>query len=110
MIEDMEARVKRGAALLDKHYPGWAEIINGSILDGLFDISEPKHCVLGTLELVRTENTIQGIPSEFRTPDVHFNGVKIVSWSEGHHYGFEDLDGAYWELGDLWREEVNART
>jgi len=42
---DLHARVKRGAALLDQHYPGWAEKINQKTLDMISSC----RCILGQL-------------------------------------------------------------
>lgn len=107
----MQKRVEKGAALLDEHYPGWAEKINGHILDGIFNMVEPEKCILGSLELVR---------GRYDDPDVHFNGTVITSWEVAIDYGFntsieddERYGGsaihAYNHLRDLWVNAVNER-
>jgi hypothetical protein len=95
--KEMRENVRRGAKLLDKHYPGWAEQVNGAAIDGIFEMQDPRVCVLGTLELVQRVGF---------APRVQFNGVQITTWldADAFNYGFNLSD----EIDDVLRDECKS--
>jgi hypothetical protein len=104
----MEERVERGAKLLDEHVEGWADEVQGAILDGLFDMSNWDSCVVGQLEL---QLRSQGVG-----PEIYFNGTKVGRWVDASDHGFtlgDDMRGGRdeWDaLEWLWVERVRERT
>lgn len=66
-----EERVKRGAALLDKKYPGWADRIE---LDRL-DLGSCTTCVLGQLY---QDQTIDQYVDDDDEPDNYGAGVRVL--------------------------------
>ena len=96
MTDTIEARVVRGAALLDETLPGWVERID---LDNLA-LDDECDCVLG--------QTWDGysLSSPF---DAHMNELGLLG-SEGIEHGFDVRDPREYEaLTAEWKRLVEAR-
>ena len=93
----MRERVKRGAAFLDRHLPGWAARVD----PGSIEQQDYYRCVLGQLH-----GTFgQGL-------DWMDACEKNSDANEAEDYGFSlwNVDKVAWaELTALWREQVGAR-
>lgn len=90
-MDDMDACVARGAALLDEKYEGWHERIDQSRLR----MESVHDCVLGQLY---GGGYAEGLRDLFPNSD----------WPSGSEHGF-DTAGEYAELADLWREQIEQR-
>lgn len=84
---DLAARVRRGAALLDRKIPGWAKKIDAHRIE----IHCCYNCILGQL---------------YGHYDDGFHALGL--WS-GCENGFNGLLGERRALADLWRREIAAR-
>lgn len=91
----LEARVERGAALLDREMPGWWERIDVVRLD----VREPCRCIggqLGSGEYGRYSRLMKQL----------FGDSACAAVAE---HGFAAADYDYEEITGLWREAVAAR-
>lgn len=85
--EDMQLCVKRGAAWMDEHYPGWIERINLSELD----MNNCHRCIIG-----------QTIGDYFQAK---FDDDYREEWANEH--GFETKKyGDYSKLETAWTEYI----
>lgn len=111
--KELRENVRRGARLLDKYVPGWADKLNNEMKAGRFDITEPERCVVGSLELAQWK-----YPNTFEEFVIAFNGIRLCNWRETQQYGFayegfnpdSKVDEPYVLLDDLWTEQVEMRT
>ena len=102
--DTIEARVSRGAALLDEKLPGWVERIDLAKLD----LASPCRCILG--------QTWDGIPDPESTPfAAHANELDLYDEDE-NDYGF-NAGGVDWfedqpeydALTAEWKRVILAR-
>jgi hypothetical protein len=102
-------RVKRGAALLDRKVPGWANKLGAKIFNGQFDMGDWGHCVVGSLELVHFEFD----NSRTRVPTIVLNGESLVGNDKAAENGFYPTATrsarSLQILEELWRKEVDKR-
>lgn len=102
------ARVRAGAALLDKEEPGWADKINLST----FDITDTMHCVLGQ---VYNDRTTRYEPSGFAVGyDLHELGEydRRFEMDRTTLLGFDANQNAEEDFPLLerwWRVEIKKR-
>lgn len=90
---EAQARVAKGAALLDTQRPGWAQKINPET----FQISSCTNCVLGQLYGGFGEGCTRTFPG-------------ASSW-EAQSHGFVDFfANSYGELQEAWLEAIAERT
>ena len=126
-IQELRENVNRGAELFDKHIPNWVDTVQGAMIRGEFEMSEPNNCALGTLELVEIHDGDDPRLNDPRLidPKVMLNGVVITSWNsaEAYEYGFNYDDtiendwveetgndvGLFTILNQLWAEAVAER-
>jgi hypothetical protein len=110
----MRANVRRGAALLDKYVPGWAEKIGDKMKAGQFVMSDPDRCVVGVLELGKGS----GWTKYSNKPFIQLNGVTLCNWQETEQYGFYipidkyfnlGSDDPYEDLQKVWAAQVDKR-
>jgi hypothetical protein len=109
--------VERGAALLDKKLPGWADKIQRAMFDGRFEMAHWDSCIAGTLELVKygtDKNVGEAIKKGTLAVGIALNGILIVDEKEAASYGFypankSESGGWNHRLGELWKDQVNQR-
>jgi hypothetical protein len=108
---DLATRVKRGALLLDKKFPGWRKVMRKHDAD--FDLTDGSHCVLGTLEhhMGRAKELVKkNLNKDNAFSDDGYNRLTAALRIPGSEFGFNtgprDSDGdEYSDLSDLWRAE-----
>jgi hypothetical protein len=107
-MDDLQARVKRGAALLDEKRPGWAKEI---ALDRLA-MRSCTQCILGQLwgsYFGGYEQLGRKLPSTFLFSSAE-HGFTIPNQGQieaGDAGGQAAVDALF---ADLWRAEIRART
>jgi hypothetical protein len=98
-----EARVSRGAKLLDKKVPGW----DGRTYTVRLDLNSATDCVLGQLFSVR------GVPYDFRTG--YLRGLEELFGSSfarrrASWYGFNPAGlEQTWSYEEKWKDEIVKR-
>jgi hypothetical protein len=111
-------RVARGAALLDREYPGWHQRIDLSVLD----LANSCRCILG--QVYRPVAHIPGQQTSWGQEDGYDTGTEDLNLNSGdivdHGFDFcaEDLllsagrspEALYAELDELWIGEIRKRT
>jgi hypothetical protein len=99
--EELGARADRGAALLDKEKPGWADKINLET----FDITECHYCVLGQVYgnffTSPLREKLIG-PRPYDTAEVEAHGFDLTAEEYQH-------DGNVESLGAAWVHLIRAR-
>lgn len=108
---DYEARVKKGAALLDEKFPGWEDVIDIDYLD----VESGTDCVTAQLA------------GEIKGDRDFYTGMHMLDLTAGRHndgsyteHGFNaecptvmppgyNQREIYGRLNRLWREEIAAR-
>ena len=90
ILGELRENVARGARLLDRFIPDWHTRVGDEMIRGEFEMSDPRHCVLGSLELVEPDV----LDPRMMEPDVALNGVRITSWGseDAYRYGFNYHD------------------
>ena len=107
MTDAIAERAKRGAELMDKLRPGWANRINVQILD----MNSCSRCILGQLY----KDYFEGLKRTFGT-----EGFNPFSSHLEENYGFladyritggmSAKNTEYYELlAEAWKEEINKR-
>lgn len=105
-MDTITERVAKGAALLDREYPDWWQIID---LDALA-LASPCRCVLGQVYAHEVEPGGDGEDYEDGY-DYAINQVPDLA-SHDEHYGFDDDPESgvtYSELTAEWRRVIEAR-
>jgi hypothetical protein len=102
----LTARVNRGARLLDRFRPGWAEAI---ALDKL-GMHTCDRCILGQLygDFMEGCRTLaQPLPSTFL-----FSAAKhgFTLFNQEQDGSWEDIFSRFGDLADCWREAIRQRT
>lgn len=97
-----EARIRRGAKLLDKKVPGWDAKINTTRLN----LSSATDCVLGQLFSVR------GVTYDFWSG--YLRGLEELFGSSFAHgrsswHGFVPGFGESWFYEEKWKDEIAQR-
>lgn len=86
MSDTLQSRVRRGAKWLDKHYPGWEELVNPDKID----LGSPTMCVLGQIY----GRFYDGLIS-----------LRIMNQYVQHGYAGKDEIG----LTESWKREIRTR-
>ena len=117
--QELAERVERGAALLDEKKPGWAKLIRGAMLAGIYNFGTWKTCIAGTLEMVKWQDASTGKDHRERLLIV-LNGDVLCGVEEAARHGFcsereddelnEDLEvlEAEWALQVTKREGISV--
>jgi hypothetical protein len=97
-----QVRVARGAAYMDRYYPGWFERLDTS--ERYFDLGNPSQCVLGQIDpdgyIGASDKLILRV-----TGRDDYNGSVV------REHAFIPLDDlAYGQTEELWREAIRDRT
>lgn len=99
MNEELVQDVQRGAALLDKQFPGWENRVDL----GELTFPDTERCVLGQqFGTVQAGYTAVGVPDDVEVDGAYRDG--------GCHYGFNSDSGDSWaSYRDAWEKEILKR-